>query len=56
MMLSRFWEAGKVGYSIEKAEVHKEEGKAQVWIELTPLPGVARRCSGYCIIENNAIC
>jgi transposase len=37
---------GWKGYSIEKAEVHKEGGKAQVWIELTPLPGIARRCSG----------
>jgi hypothetical protein len=37
---------GWKGYSIEKAEVHKEGGKVQVWIELTPLPGTARRCSG----------
>jgi len=37
---------GWEGYSIEKMDVHKEGGKAQVWIELTPLPGIARRCSG----------
>jgi len=37
---------GWEGYSIEEMEVRKEEGKAQVWIELTPLPGIARRCSG----------
>ncbi|MCP4547322.1 MAG: ISL3 family transposase [bacterium] len=37
---------GWEGYSIEEMEVHQEEGKVQVWIELTPLPGIARQCSG----------
>jgi transposase len=38
---------GWEGYSVEKIEVDQEEGeKAQVWIELTPLLGIARRCSG----------
>jgi transposase len=37
---------GWEGYSVEKMEVKGEEGERQVWIELAPLPGVARRCSG----------
>ncbi len=38
---------GWEGYSVEKIEVDQEEDeKAQVWIELTPLPGIGRRCSG----------
>ena len=34
------------GYGIEEIEVHEELGKPQVWITLTPLAGIARRCSG----------
>jgi transposase len=37
---------GWEGYSIEKMGVDKEEGKAQVRIELALLSGIARRCSG----------
>jgi transposase len=37
---------GWEGYSLERIDVHKEEGKTQVRIELAPLPGIARRCSG----------
>lgn len=37
---------GWEGYSLEEIEVQKEEGKAQVWITLAPLPGIPRRCSG----------
>ena len=38
---------GWEGYSIEDLQVEREEGKAaEVWITLTPLPGIARRCSG----------
>jgi len=37
---------GWEGYSIEEMEVQEEEGRTQVWIELTPLTGIARRCSG----------
>jgi transposase len=38
---------GWEGYSVAKIEVDQEEGeKPQVWIELTPRPGMARRCSG----------
>jgi transposase len=37
---------GWKGYSIERIEVDNEEGKAQVRIDLVPLPGIARRCSG----------
>ena len=32
--------------SIEKIQVDKEKGNSQVWIDLTPQPGIARRCSG----------
>jgi transposase len=37
---------GWKGYSIEEIQVHKEEGKTQVWITLTPLAGIVRHCSG----------
>jgi transposase len=37
---------GWEGYSIESIDADREEGKAYVRIDLTPLPGVARRCSG----------
>lgn len=37
---------GWEGYSIEKIEVDREEGRPQVRIDLAPLPGIARRCSG----------
>ena len=37
---------GWEGYWIEEIELPQEKGKTQVWITLTPLTGVARRCSG----------
>jgi transposase len=37
---------GWEGYSIESIDADREEGNAFVRIDLTPLPGVARRCSG----------
>ena len=37
---------GWEGYSVEEMEIHEEEGSPQVRIELTPLLGIARRCSG----------
>ena len=37
---------GWEGYSIESIDADREEGKAYVRIDLMPLPGVARRCSG----------
>jgi transposase len=37
---------GWEGYWMEQIELSKEEGKAQVWITLTPLAGLSRRCSG----------
>lgn len=37
---------GWEGYTIDSISTSREEGKAYVWIDLTPLPGVARRCSG----------
>jgi len=37
---------GWEGYSIESIEADREEGKAYVRIDLMPLLGVARRCSG----------
>jgi len=37
---------GWKGYSIERIEADNEEGRAQVRIDLMPLPGIARRCSG----------
>ena len=37
---------GWEGDSIERIDVHKKEGKAHVSIDLVPLPGIARRCSG----------
>ena len=37
---------GWEGYSIESVDADREEGKAYVRIDLMPLPGVARRCSG----------
>src|SRR5512147_1870029 len=37
---------GWEGYAIEEIEVHQEGGKAQVWITLVPVAGIARRCSG----------
>ena len=37
---------GWEGYSIENMEVHEEEGRSEVWIELTPLAGTGRCCSG----------
>lgn len=37
---------GWEGYTIESISTNLEEGKAYVWIDLTPLPGMARRCSG----------
>ena len=37
---------GWEGYSIESINADREEGNAFVRIDLVPLPGVARRCSG----------
>lgn len=37
---------GWEGYSIESIDADREEGNAYVRIDLTPLPGVARCCSG----------
>ena len=37
---------GWEGYSIESIDADREEGNAFVRIDLVPLPGVARRCSG----------
>ena len=37
---------GWEGYSVESIHADREEGKAYVRIDLMPLPGVARRCSG----------
>ena len=37
---------GWKGYSVEEIEIQEDKGRSQVWIELAPLPGIARRCSG----------
>ena len=37
---------GWKGYSIERIEAGNEKGRAQVWIDLMPLPEIARQCSG----------
>lgn len=37
---------GWEGYSLESVEVQEIGEGRQVWIELTPLPGISRRCSG----------
>jgi transposase len=37
---------GWEGYCVEEIEIHKEEGKPRVWITLSPLSGIPRRCSG----------
>ncbi len=43
------------GYYIEKMDVHQEEGKAQVWIELG-VTGVPLRCQLPCkVLEGLAL-